>query len=76
MRQRVSHPRARLIPMRGRHFHLVGLGVGLIDVWLLTWVIFWVLAVPVAPALALARTVVWVLMGRPKVMPNSRSGSR
>ena len=30
------------------------------------WVLYWVVAVPVVLALAVGRTTVWVMMGRPQ----------
>lgn len=48
-----------------RHAHVLGPAVPLFGTWLMLWLLYWVFAVPVVLALAVGRTTVWVLMGRP-----------
>lgn len=49
-----------------RHAHVFGPAVLLVGAWLMLWVLYWVVAVPVVLALAVGRTTVRVLMGRPQ----------
>ena len=53
---------------RHAHFlapaHFLGPAVVLFGAWLMLWVLYWVLAVPVVLVLAVGRTAVWVLRWR------------